>query len=49
MVTKGTYIKGKISVHHNKNNPRDLDIELSSHYKSNKTGDIKQLRKYLMR
>jgi len=49
MVSKGHKITGFIKVHHNEKNPRDLDIDLKSTYKSNKTGGIKNERKYLMR
>mmetsp|Transcript_46928 Transcript_46928/g.75120 ORF Transcript_46928/g.75120 Transcript_46928/m.75120 type:complete len:389 (-) Transcript_46928:183-1349(-) len=49
MVSKGTQIRGHIKVHHNAKNPRDLDIDIKSTYKSNKAGLIKQSRKYLMR
>lgn len=49
MVSKNTKIRGHIKVHHNAKNPRDLDIDLKSTYKSNKTGTITQSRKYLMR
>jgi len=49
MVTKGHKITGLINVHANAKNPRDLDIELKTTYKSNKVGTIKQERKYLMR
>jgi len=49
MVSKGTQIRGHIKVHHNEKNPRDLDIDIKSTYKSNKTGTITQSRKYLMR
>jgi len=49
MVSKGHKLTGFIKVHHNAKNPRDLDIELKTTYKSNKVGTIKQERKYLMR
>jgi len=49
MVSKGTQIKGSIKVHHNKKNPRDLDIDIQSTYKSKKVGTISQNRKYFMR
>jgi len=49
MVSKGTQIKGHIKVHHNKKNPRDLDIDIKSTYNSKKTGTITQERRYLMR
>jgi len=49
MVTKGTTIKGHIKVAQNKKNPRDLDVDIKSTYKSNKTGLVKQERRYLMR
>jgi len=49
MVSKGHKLTGWIGVHHNAKNPRDLDIELKTTYKSNKVGTIKQERKYLMR
>eukprot|EP00488_Nonionellina_sp_1-RS-2012_P001189 TRINITY_DN1911_c0_g1_i1.p1 TRINITY_DN1911_c0_g1~~TRINITY_DN1911_c0_g1_i1.p1 ORF type:complete len:150 (+),score=40.15 TRINITY_DN1911_c0_g1_i1:412-861(+) len=49
MVSKGTQINGYIKVHHNSKNPRDLDIDIKSTYKSHKTGTINQERRYLMR
>jgi len=49
MVTKGTQIRGHIKVHHNAKNPRDLDIDIKSSYKSKKTGVINNKRRYFMR
>ena len=49
MVSKNTQIRGHIKVHHNSKNPRDLDIDIKSTYKSNKTGVISNKRRYLMR
>ena len=49
MVSKGTQIRGNIKVHHNKNNPRYLDVDIKSTYNSNKTGTITQSKRYLLR
>eukprot|EP00483_Globobulimina_turgida_P001804 UN01806 len=49
MVSKGTQIKGHIKVQHNKKNPRDLDVDISTNYKSKKNGTVNQQRRYFMR
>jgi len=49
MVNKGQKINGFIKVHHNEKNPRDLDITLKSTFRSKKTGNVQQERKYFMR
>eukprot|EP00483_Globobulimina_turgida_P010866 UN10887 len=49
MVSKGTQIKGHIKVQHNSKNPRDLDVEIKTNYKSNKIGTVNQERIYFMR
>ncbi len=48
-VSKGTHIKGQLSVKRNAKNPRDLDIFLSSSYNSPKSGMCEQSRHYRMR
>jgi len=49
MATKGSILKGKISVHANKKNARNLDIVLSSVYQNDKNAKIQQQKTYYMR
>lgn len=52
MVSRGTFIEGRISVKRNANNPRDLDINMRTSYTNSKIPNytpISQRRKYLMR